>query len=211
MKSYLTVKETTQNTIIIKKSEFIAKVIPVKTEDEATEALNAVRKEHYKATHNCYAYIIGENGLTAKFSDDGEPAQTAGKPIYSVMQHRGITDALIVVTRYFGGIKLGAGGLVRAYSQAASGVLDVCVGLECIYSDVLNFKVDYSFYGKLSAEISNRNYNLGDVIYSDDVDVTVYVPKEETEEFIDFIFDLSNGTYKGTLTGEKLFEKETKV
>ncbi len=211
MKSYLTVKETTENTIIIKKSEFIGRVIPVSTEEEAVEALNAVRKEHYKATHNCYAYIIGENGLTAKFSDDGEPAQTAGKPIYSVMQHRGITNALIVVTRYFGGIKLGAGGLVRAYSQAASEVLDKCTGLECVYSDILNFKVDYSFFGKLSAEISGRNYNLGDVVYSDDVDVTVYVPKEETEEFIDFIFDLSNGNYRGMVMGEKLFEKETKV
>lgn len=211
MKSYLTVKETTENTIIIKKSEFIGKVIPVSSEEEAVEALTAVRKEHYKATHNCYAYVIGENSEIVKFSDDGEPAQTAGKPIYSVMQHRKITNALIVVTRYFGGIKLGAGGLVRAYSQAASEVLDVCTGLECIYSDVLNFKVDYSFFGKLSAEINNRSYNLGDVIYADDVDVTVYVPKEETQEFIDEIFDMSNGTYRGILMGEKLFEKETKV
>ena len=211
MKSYLTVKEETITEIVIKKSQFITKIFPVTSEEEAIECLAGERKEHYKATHNCYAYVIGENSETVKFSDDGEPAQTAGKPIYSVMQHRKITNALIVVTRYFGGIKLGAGGLVRAYSQAASSVLDACVGLECIYSDVVNFKVDYSFYGKLSAEINNLQYNTGDVIYANDVDVTVYVPKEETESFIASVYDLSNGMYMGQVMGEKLFRKEVKV
>ena len=108
------------NEININKSRFICYLAPVKSVDEANEYLQNIRKKHYDATHNCYAYIIGEKGEISKNSDDGEPSQTAGPPIYNVLQKNNLTNIIAIVTRYYGGIKLGAGGLIRAYGSSVS-------------------------------------------------------------------------------------------
>ena len=114
MKAYTTVLGASEAEFTEKKSRFIGRCFPVETEDEAFAVIADVKKRHWDATHNCYAFIVGENGLTQRFSDDGEPSGTAGMPILDVIKQKGLTNTLIVVTRYFGGILLGAGGLVRA-------------------------------------------------------------------------------------------------
>ena len=124
MKAYTTVLGASEAEFTEKKSRFIGRCFPVETEDEAFAVIADVKKRHWDATHNCYAFIVGENGLTQRFSDDGEPSGTAGMPILDVIKQKGLTNTLIVVTRYFGGILLGAGGLVRAYSKAAASAVD---------------------------------------------------------------------------------------
>ncbi len=118
-----TINETNQTSLEIKKSNFISTVFHVNNVDEANEYLKQTKKKYYDATHNCYAYIIGENQDIIKFSDDGEPGQTAGVVIMDAIKKNNLTNVLVIVTRYFGGIKLGAGGLVRAYSDATAKVI----------------------------------------------------------------------------------------
>jgi uncharacterized YigZ family protein len=122
--SFQTVEKSIRREIVERKSRFIATVVPVRSKEEATERLDAIRKEFWDATHNCYAYRLAPTGLEYRFSDDGEPSGSAGKPILFVLQQRDLANVLVVVTRYFGGTKLGVGGLVRAYTQATVAALD---------------------------------------------------------------------------------------
>ncbi|MCB0713455.1 MAG: YigZ family protein [Ignavibacteriae bacterium] len=119
-----TIKERARSEIKVRGSRFIATAIPVSSKDEANDVLDQIRKEFWDATHNCFAYQLAPNGAEYRFSDDGEPSGTAGKPILFAMQQRDLLDVLVVVTRYFGGTKLGAGGLARAYAEATNNVLD---------------------------------------------------------------------------------------
>ncbi|HIU94159.1 MAG TPA: YigZ family protein, partial [Candidatus Aphodomorpha intestinavium] len=118
--AYRTVKQPGEAELVIKRSRFIGRCFPVADEQEALRLLEQVRRQHWDATHNCYAYSVGVSGACARYSDDGEPSGTAGLPMMEALRRSGVTDALVVVTRYFGGILLGAGGLVRAYSAAAA-------------------------------------------------------------------------------------------
>ncbi len=118
--NYLTVKGYGENEIVIQKSRFIAYVDRAETEEEAQEFIQKIKKMHWNATHNCSAYVVGENNQFQKANDDGEPSGTAGVPMLEVLRKRNVQDTVVVVTRYFGGIKLGAGGLIRAYSKATS-------------------------------------------------------------------------------------------
>ena len=139
---YITINDNFENSIEIKKSNFITHLFSVSSVDEVNIYLEEIRKEHYKANHNCYAYIIGTNMEIKKASDDGEPSMTAGRPILNAMEKNGLTNALTVVTRYFGGIKLGASGLIRAYSSSAGEVIKSAKLVKKIYTTKVKISYD---------------------------------------------------------------------
>lgn len=149
MKSYRTIAAPAQDQFVERRSRFIGYITPVKTEEEAMAFIASKREEHWDATHNVFAYILREGNL-CRFSDDGEPSGTAGKPVLDVLQGRGLTDVAVVVTRYFGGVLLGTGGLTRAYSQGARVAVEAAQVLEMHPCTRLRVVCDYSFYGKLS-------------------------------------------------------------
>lgn len=147
--NYFTVSEPVSASFTEKRSEFICYLAPVKTSEEAVDFINSVRAEHRKAKHNVYAYILRDDNIS-RYSDDGEPQGTAGVPVLDVLQKRGLTDVCAVVTRYFGGILLGGGGLVRAYSHAVSIACDSAKIMNMCMCHRLRIKTDYGMYGKIS-------------------------------------------------------------
>ena len=142
------IKEFSTNTIVIDKSEFITYLKPVFSIEEANDFLAEIRKKHYDATHNCYAYVIGDKMEIQKCSDDGEPSKTAGFPMLDVLKKNDLTNILAITTRYFGGIKLGAGGLIRAYSSSVSAALKDVIFYETHLQSIYQFQIDYSDYSK---------------------------------------------------------------
>lgn len=190
---YITINDSFENTIIIKKSTFIAYLFPVKSVDEANNILEMIRKEHYKATHNCYAYIIGKDFSIKKASDDGEPAMTAGRPILNALEQNKITNILAVVTRYFGGVKLGASGLIRAYSSATSEVIKISKLVKKVYTNVVKISYDYSFHGKVETFLRSTGYNLDEAVFTDKVEYRIYVPINEVEILKADLISLTNG------------------
>ena len=200
--NYITVKKASEIEYIEKKSRFIGHCTPVESEEEAIDFINKIRKKHYNATHNVYAYIIKDNNIM-RFSDDGEPQGTAGVPVLEVLKKEGVTNVAVVVTRYFGGILLGAGGLVRAYGKAASLAVNesgiVKVKKYCIYS----VKVDYPMHRKIEYEINMGGYMIDDTVYTDKVEMFVCVKKEEGDYFVNKITDSSSGKAGISFVGEK--------
>lgn len=190
---YLTVKTAGSHEIIIQKSRFIAHVNRAETEEDAQAFIQSIKKEHWNATHNCSAYLIGENDLIQKANDDGEPSGTAGIPMLEVLKKRGLKDSVVVVTRYFGGIKLGAGGLIRAYGRAASEGIDAVGIVERKLMNVMKIGIDYTWLGKLENELRNQKFLVKDIHYSDQVEIDVYVESEGTGQFSDLITELTNG------------------
>ena len=153
LKKYRTILEQAEAEIVEKKSRFIATVRPVKTEDEARAFIEEMKKKYWNATHNVFAYQIGERNELQRFSDDGEPQGTAGMPVLNVILQEGITDCVVVVTRYFGGILLGGGGLVRAYTHSAKIGIDAAEIITLLKWSVCKISCDYTFYGKLETFI----------------------------------------------------------
>jgi uncharacterized YigZ family protein len=151
--AYLTVARRGQAEIVIKKSRFIANVAPVRSEDEAWRFIEKIRTEHQEATHNCFAF---KAGTVQRMSDDGEPSGTAGRPIFEVLEKQGLSDTVIVVTRYFGGILLGAGGLVRAYSQAAVAGVEAAGLARAVTAVECQISLDYPLVGKVQYLLSQR-------------------------------------------------------
>ncbi|MBM7714173.1 YigZ family protein [Siminovitchia sp. FSL H7-0308] len=190
---YLTVKTAGSHEIIIQKSRFIAHVNRAETEEDAQAFIQSIKKEHWNATHNCSAYLIGENDLIQKANDDGEPSGTAGIPMLEVLKKRGLKDTVVVVTRYFGGIKLGAGGLIRAYGRAASEGIDAVGIVERRLMNVMKIGIDYTWLGKLENELRNQKFLVKNIHYSDQVEIDVYVESEGTGQFSDLITELTNG------------------
>ncbi len=176
-----------QAEITEKRSRFIATTHPVRTQEEAEAFVGEMRKKYYDARHNAYAWVIGENALTARQSDDGEPSQTAGVPILDVLQQNKITDACIVVTRYFGGTLLGTGGLFRAYGKAAEEGLAASVVVEKRAAERWMIRMGYSDFGKIRNAAEIAGLYLNDIIYADDVGIDLIVPvskKGEAESLI---------------------------
>ena len=184
--------KTAEKQIIIERSRFIGKIFTIKTEDEAREYINSVKKEHPFATHNCYAYVA-ERGAIARFSDDGEPQGTAGMPMLEVLKNRGLSDTLVVITRYFGGIKLGAGGLVRAYSSTAAAALDEAGVEELRPSNVIKVVVAYDKYSAFLKFCEKRTIITTDTAYGENVEITVAVPTEDAAEFKEKLTDFMAG------------------
>ena len=169
--------------IEIKRSRFICAVARVSTEDEVAAFIGARRREHRAATHNCTAYVLGPHGELGKSSDDGEPAGTAGVPMMEVLHRRGLTDVAAVVTRYFGGVKLGAGGLVRAYGQSVAAALDDVGVVELVPMTVVTVEVDHARAGRFASDLHGKGFELGDVRYGAGVATDVYVPQGEVAAF----------------------------
>lgn len=193
MKEYYEFFTPIQNSIIIKRSEFITNLVRVTSEKEIEEKLKAYKKQYYDATHNCYAYIIGTK-LDEKYkcSDDGEPSKTAGAPILDSLQKNNLTNCLCVVTRYFGGIKLGAGGLVRAYSESASEAIKQINDLQkIIEKTTITFNIAYDLVNQVLKAISNYTIISKDFLM--DVRIKVELPKDDLLSLKDTLINLTNG------------------
>ncbi|MEH7119374.1 YigZ family protein [Neobacillus vireti] len=190
---YHTVKQTGEHEITIQKSRFIAHLKRAETESEAQEFIQAIKKQHWGATHNCSAYLIGEHDQIQKANDDGEPSGTAGVPILEVLKKRNLKDTVVVVTRYFGGIKLGAGGLIRAYGKATSEGLDAVGIVERKLSQIIHAKFDYTWLGKIEKELRTAQYKIKEIHYLDTVEVETYVDESQVQDFKLWMIELTNG------------------
>ena len=193
MEIYLSVREPSESRLEIKKSVFITRLIPVSSETEAEDILAAIRKEHYRATHHCYAWIIGRSSHAKKFSDDGEPQGTAGRPMLSALEHSSLTNVMAVVIRYFGGIKLGASGLTRAYSQAVTEAVAAAPIKREIRAVPITVGTDYSAYARLESYALGRGWNIQQRDFSAEVTFTVNVPLEEADAAESAFTELSMG------------------
>jgi uncharacterized YigZ family protein len=202
---YSTVRNYGSSEIVIKKSRFIGHARPVESEDEAVTFIDELKKKYWDATHNCSAYMIGERDQFQKALDDGEPSGTAGKPILEVIKHRGLKNVVVVVTRYFGGIMLGAGGLVRAYTDGAVAGIDAAETIVKVLHREVIVEVDYTWYGKLENELRGRGFRVGEVSFTDRVSVQCLPEAEESERFQAWITDVTQGQALLTIGGEQYF------
>lgn len=192
MEDFSTIKGFATDSFIEKKSEFIGYIAPVRTNEEAVEFINKIRSEHRKAKHNVYAYILRE-GNTSRYSDDGEPQGTAGVPVLDVLQKEGLTDVCCVVTRYFGGILLGGGGLVRAYSHSAKIAVDAAERMIMCSSYPVKITVDYDLYGKISYLLPEFEVKVTDTDFGSDVTVSLLVKKGLADKLKEKMVDVTNG------------------
>jgi uncharacterized YigZ family protein len=207
LSQYLTVKSYGENEIVIDKSRFIAHVSRAETEEQAQEFIQSIKKKHWDATHNCSAYLIGEQNQIQKANDDGEPSGTAGVPILEVLKKKNLKDTVVVITRYFGGIKLGAGGLIRAYGKATSEGINA-TGIVCrSLMQVVHTVADYTWLGKIENELRNSIYSLKEIHYLEHVEVETYVKESDIGHFMDWMTELTNGQTKMT-KGEVLYLEE---
>ena len=196
---YKTVRAEAEESIVIEKSEFIARIAPVRTAEEAATFIDSVRAAHRRARHNCYAYSLRE-GFETRFSDDGEPQGTAGPPILDVIQKNGLTDVCVVVTRYFGGILLGKGGLTRAYSSAAAkAVLAARVMIMCEARTAL-IKLVYPQYERVLRLIPEFEIKTLNQDFADSVSLELLIKSDLCEPFVKKLTDLTNGQAEITLS-----------
>ncbi|MFB4210384.1 YigZ family protein [Shouchella sp. JSM 1781072] len=193
LENYKTVKERGNHEIVIQKSRFIAHFKRTKTEQEALDFIQEIKKEHWNATHNCSAYLIGEQDLIQKANDDGEPSGTAGVPMLEVLKKRKLKDTAVVVTRYFGGIKLGAGGLIRAYGSSVSEGLNHVGVVNRTLCYIMETTIDYTWLGKIENEIRQSLYQLKEITYADLVTIHVYVEANNVDAYLEWMTELTNG------------------
>lgn len=206
MKPYKSVKQCSEAEYTVNRSRFIGRCFPVDSEEAALCLLGDIRKKHWDATHNCFAYRIGENAA-ARFSDDGEPGGTAGKPIMDVLTGRGLTNVLCVVTRYFGGILLGAGGLVRAYSKSAADAVTKAGVVSYLPGTILDIPMDYSRYGALEGFI-RANAEVRNVAFAQNVVVTAAVEDTNLLKFMKEVTERSDGRCTPVTIGTGYMKKE---
>lgn len=190
---YITFKENGTVQEEIKKSKFIYHVKRVSSEEEARDFINAIKKEHYKATHNCSAFIIGEHSDIKRTSDDGEPSGTAGVPMLGVLENHHITNSCVVVTRYFGGIKLGAGGLIRAYASSVAQAVREIGLVEIKEQVVLGITLTYSQYQEFAKFLKDHQLVEQDPTFTDQVTTTIFVNKEDTSSITEALVEFYNG------------------
>ncbi|MEU8801941.1 YigZ family protein [Spirillospora sp. NPDC048819] len=177
------IKQAGSRELEIRKSRFVCTLARAADEAEAVAFLARHRRAHHDATHNCTAYVVGEHGEIAKSSDDGEPAGTAGIPMLEVLTRRGLTGTVAVVTRYFGGVKLGAGGLVRAYAQAVADTVDAVGVVELRPVVTVTVGVDHALAGRFLGDLHGRGVQPGDVRYGEGVEADVAVPVTDLDDF----------------------------
>lgn len=193
LKSYKTLMKDGYFLFEEKRSRFIARAKPIQTESEAIDFIQAIKTSCWDATHNCYAYSVGNGSLYQRYSDDGEPQGTAGLPMLDVIRKKGLQNVVVVVTRYFGGILLGAGGLVRAYSKACAGGLED--GGEIWVKSCLKLRLptEYHLSGKIQNMLLNEKFIIADTSYTDVVTFTIYSPVERKEFLEDQIREITGG------------------
>ncbi len=193
---FCTVKTAASVELVINKSRFIGQCFPISTEAEALDQLAVIRKRYWDATHNCYAYSVGEKGEIARFSDDGEPGGTAGMPMMEALRGAGVTNVLCVVTRYFGGILLGTGGLVRAYGRSCAEAIRAAGGRRMAPCDVVAFSVPYAQWTLFQQEARKQGATLTPE-YGEKVSCLAAIEAGKTKAFLDAVFDQSAGTLAG--------------
>lgn len=206
MASYKTVEKEAYDEFTEQRSKFIGYVKPVTTEQEALDFINEKRQKHWDATHNVYAYVLRE-GQQQRYSDDGEPHGTAGVPTLDVIVKSGLTDVVVVVTRYFGGILLGAGGLVRAYTKGAKIALtagNIITMESCVMS---RLKCDYNQYGKISGLVPSLGGVIDNTKFTDAVDIEYHIAPENYETLQKQLADFTCGTVISEIFDEKFFKK----
>lgn len=206
IKQYVTLRHEASAEFEEKRSVFIGYAKPVKSEAEAMEFVKKIRGKHGDARHNVFAYTLG-GGVTARYSDDGEPQGTAGIPVLDVLRKSGVDDACIVVTRYFGGVLLGAGGLVRAYSAAAKMALDAAEIATFEPYNEFSLTCSYPEYQKISAELPHFGAIVDDTQFADNVTVSFAVKKEKSEDVITRTREMTAGRVIPKITGER-FDSE---
>ncbi len=193
-KIYRTIYGYGEAETIINKSRFIGYAMPIETEEEALDFIENIKTKHKDATHNVYAYVLGKDSNTQRFSDDGEPSGTAGIPTLEVIKKENLRNVAVVVTRYFGGIKLGAGGLIRAYTKGAKIGLEAGNIVDMVLHTKIKIRIDYTSYGKIENYLINEEYILGDTLFDDAVNIFVYIQEAKIEVFHKIIMDLTNGS-----------------
>ncbi len=194
MKEYKTVRLQRNDEFIEKKSRFIGYVKPVETQEQAVDFINQIKSKHWDATHNVFAYVL-RNGMIKRFSDDGEPSGTAGMPMLDVLEKSGVVDVCVVGTRYFGGIMLGAGGLVRAYSHTAKIALVAGEIITMAPSDVYSVSVDYPIYERLNLLLAQFGADIKSTDFTDKITISFAVRENKSEEFAVSFGELCNGRY----------------
>lgn len=207
--NYFTISQPASDSFTEKKSEFIGYIAPVKTSDEAVQFIDKIRSMHRKARHNVYAYILRSDNIS-RYSDDGEPQGTAGVPVLEVLQKRGLTDICIVVTRYFGGILLGGGGLLRAYSHAASLACDAAHIMDMRLCHRLKISSDYGMYGKISYILPEFSVITVNSDFASDVTMEILVLSDKLDALRKELTEVTNGTVKVEDCGE-LYEDFSSV
>ncbi|ARC84557.1 hypothetical protein U732_2953 [Clostridium argentinense CDC 2741] len=198
--SYFTIKDEASAEFEERKSVFIGYAKRVKTEEEAKEFVAKIKAMHKQATHNCSAYIVGENKGIQRYSDDGEPQGTAGIPILEVIKKNDLTDIAVVVTRYFGGILLGAGGLVRAYSKGASEAIKVGGIVEKVKGLEIKVKLDYDLLGKIQYICGKNQWHIEDTMYTDKVEIIMYCESKK--------YDTIHGSFVEATNGKVIISEE---
>lgn len=202
LQQYKTVAGYGEDVIVIERSRFIGYAKRVTTEEEAVAFIAMIKKKHWDATHNCSAFVIGENDQIQRSSDDGEPSGTAGKPILECIKKNGVKDTVVVVTRYFGGIKLGAGGLVRAYTAGTVIALKAAKIVVHTLHQKISVDVDYHWWGKVENELRLTEQRVVGTDYTDRVTAHVLIPDGQQDDFVASMIDLTHGQAKIVL-GEK--------
>ena len=201
MDEYLVPTQFGEDEFIEKKSRFIGRAWPVETEEEALEKIQAMKKQHYDATHNCWAYIIRDGAV--RFSDDGEPGGTAGMPMLQVLQREGLYNIVCVVTRYFGGILLGAGGLMRAYTKGAKIAVDAAgKSMKRVWT-VVYLPCPYTFYERVHLLVTEFGGIIRETEFGAEVELELLFPEANVEPFFDKLTDMTSGTVEGMETGKE--------
>lgn len=193
LEQYRTVRSPGSREVVIRKSRFIGHVMPVDNEEEAVQFIENIKKQHWNATHNCSAYMIGERDEIQRQSDDGEPSGTAGKPILEVIRNQQVKNVAIVVTRYFGGIMLGAGGLIRAYTDGAVLALEAGKVITRVLRREVFVQIDYTWLGKVENELRSRAIKTGETAFTDTVTLLCLPRNDEGDAFMAWITDLTQG------------------
>lgn len=205
MKTYKSVSGKVETELIVKKSRFISRVFPVYNEADAEQIVGDIKELHRDATHNVFAWQVGINKTVQRCSDDGEPSGTAGRPVLEVIKQNELVNVLVVITRYFGGIKLGAGGLIRAYSQAAregiekAGIVEKALHIKYVVT------VDYPLVNTLQPTIIKK-HKIIDTAYGEQVAFSVLVLEEDATAFEEFVKDVSNGQAEILREGTEFYE-----
>ena len=202
-----TILENTSVQIVEKKSKFIANIYYVQSQEEVENILKEIRKKYYDARHNCYAYsILTNNGIVNKMSDDGEPSGTAGAPMLSILANEGLSNVLVIVTRYFGGVLLGTGGLVRAYSEAVKEALKLTEYVQKTKGYLAKLEIEYNDIDKIKYYLKQNNINIVGSQYSENVELTIEVTDVNTEKFTNNVKNRNINIIKYDIIEEKNIE-----
>ena len=210
IKKFITIKENSYDEFVEKKSTFITHLVRVTSEEEAREFIQKMKKKHYDATHVCSCYVVGDNNEITRANDDGEPSGTAGAPMLDVLVKNEIKNVCATVIRYFGGTKLGTGGLVRAYGGGVINALKNATLVERKDALEIRLELDYSLNGKIEYEIEKTNFIVNNLEYTDKIIYTIYVMEEDYDSFQSWIANLTNGQFKILSTHEKQLEFDIK-